>query len=201
MFGCKGDIGPEGPKGEIGAAGTKGDAGTAGAAGTAGSKGDTGATGAKGDTGNSNVISTTWTFNRSAVMKYGSFANVQIPAGFVKEPSNFTGLFMAYLTPLDQVFGGFSPDVTFVLPHQYVDMTLPSNAIVYRTGFGTYYMAFSLLAPGNSPSNFSYLDSGRFALRLVWVPASPNLRADANMVDSEKGIRFVNGVPVTQPIL
>jgi len=196
IFGCKGEIGPEGPKGETGAAGTKGDTGVAG---SAGAKGDTGAAGAKGDPGNSNVISATWTFNRSAVIKYGSIANLQIPGEFVKEPSNFTGLFMAYLTPLDQVFGGFSPNATMVLPHQYLDGAIPSTAFAYRTNFGTYYIAFNLLNPGSSPSNFGYLDSGRFTLRLVWVPAS-SMRVDANLADSAKGIRFVNGVPVTQPV-
>lgn len=189
LFGCKGEIGPEGPKG---------DAGVAGNAGPQGTPGTQGATGPKGDTGNSNVISTTWTFDRTAVGKNGSIAFLQVPSTSVKEPENFTGLFMAYLTPLVTNFDNFSPGATLVLPHNYREGSVPSSVYVYRVDGGSYYIMFKTNDGSNTPTNHSYLNSGRFSVRLVWVPASANGRI-GNTPDADNGIQFINGEPVNQP--
>jgi hypothetical protein len=191
FFGCKGEIGPEGPKGDPGVAGSLG------AAGAPGTNGAPGATGPKGETGNANVISTTWTFNRTAVGKNGAIAYLEVPANFVKEPENFTGLFMAYLTPLETVFDNFNPGVTLALPHNYREGTVPSTVYVYRVSGGTYYIMFKTNDGSNTITNYNFLNSGRFNVRMVWAPASANGRM-GKMPDGSVGIQFVNGEPVNQ---
>ncbi len=175
----KGDTGPLGPQGEQGVAGEKGDKGDrgeAGARGATGAKGDRGETGArgatgpKGETGNANVLSSTYTFNRTAITQYNGTANLQIPSTHVLEPSGFDGAFMAYLTPLDAPLGEYGAGVTITLPHAWYSNTTATmaTATAYRTGFGTYYFAINY--QGATSNSFPFLDSGRFSLRLVWIP-------------------------------
>ena len=165
--GQKGDKGDKGDRGEAGARGAKGDKGDKGDRGETGARG---ATGPKGDTGNANVLSSTYTFNRTAITQYNGTANIQIPSTHVLEPTGFDGAFMAYLTPLDVLFGNYSAGVTITLPHAWYNNTTATmaTATAHRTSFGTYYFAVNY--QGSTSNSFPFLNSGRFSLRLVWIP-------------------------------
>jgi hypothetical protein len=171
--------------------------GKEGAPGPAGVQGPEGPQGPKGDPGTSLIVTSTWTFNRNIVTKsVPSLANIQIPAEHIKQPPGFTGLFMAYVTPLDFNFGGYSAGVVLPLPHTYLDGGITSVANVYRTSHNSYYLSFTTMSTTGSPSDFAYLDSGRFALQLVWAPAA-TARIASNDIGI-KGLRFVNGEVVDQ---
>ena len=170
--------------------------GKEGEPGPAGTQGPQGPQGPKGDPGSVNITTSTWTFDRNTITKSApSLANIQIPAEFIKQPAGFTGMFLAYITPLDIVFGGYSPGAILPLPHTYLDGGVTSVARVYRTSQNLYYLSFTPMSAA-SPTNFGYLDSGRFAVQLVWAPAgTARLGSDQPAIAI---LEFVNGEVVNR---
>lgn len=176
----KAEVGPEGPRGEQGERGErgergekgeKGDKGDTGARGATGPAGPAGPTGPRGATGNANVITSTFTINRTALTKTGGTASYTIPQDHILEPANFDGLFMAYLTSIGDFLFGYTAGSRFVLPYNWFD-TVESTTLhtsIVRMENGRFIFRMQYMAPSTTRS-FIFLNNGQFSIRLVWIP-------------------------------